>query len=195
MTRTALAAFILLTACARSEPADQSSVDNPAFANELPASVEPADESREETEGRWQVSGVGPQPAAFIGTTGQVLFALRCDERRGLVVQRPGLIPRSQLALLQLRTGGVVRRLAVTASATGTPNIESVIPYNDELIAPLMRFDEALEVRFTGLEPLILPPSPEVAGFVQGCQSASTSGEGSAPAAAPAVSNASTNGA
>ena len=181
-----LLSAVLLAGCARTEPADQSQSDESPDAlaqSNAAQDVEPLDQ------GEWTVGS----EASFEGASGNVLLVIRCDERRGLIVQRPGLVPRGQLALLQLRTGGVVRRLAVTASVSGTPRIEAVVPYNDQLIGPLMRFDQPLEVGFPGLETLHLPPSWKVAGFVRDCQSAGPEEQANAAAPAPAPAPAPAN--
>jgi hypothetical protein len=174
-----LAAAVLLSGCARTEEAEERQADDTANQAQLNAA---AGESDGLTKGAWAVGS----EASFEGASGAVELVIRCDQRRGLIIQRPGLVPRGQLALLQLRTGGVVRRLAVTAPIGGSAGIEAVVPYNDQLIEPLMRFDDPLEVRFAGLDTLQLPPSWQVAGFVRDCQNA-------APLDGNAAANAATN--
>ena len=165
---------LLLAGCARTEEANQSQADQ---AGNLAAQAGgPASEADSLTQGAWTVGS----EASFEGPSGAVELVIRCDQRRGLIVQRPGLVPRGQLALVQLRTGGVVRRLAVTAPVGGSAGVEAVVPYNDQLIEPLMRFDEPLEVRFAGLDTLQLPPSWQVAGFVRDCQNAGPVEDGNA---------------
>ena len=176
-----LAAAVLLAGCARTEEADESQADERA--NEAAQLNAAAGESDGLTKGAWAVGS----EASFEGASGAIELVIRCDQRRGLVIQRPGLVPRGQLALLQLRSGRVVRRLAVTAPVGGSAGIEAVVPYNDQLIEPLMRFDEPLEVRFAGLDTLQLPPSWQVAGFVRDCQNAAPVEVGNA------ASNAATN--
>ena len=176
-----IAATLLLTACARTEPAQEEQADTIARDAEQPDGATAISDPL--TQGAWAVGS----EAMFEGASGEVQLIIRCDQRRGLIVQRPGLVPRGQLALMQMRIGGVVRRLAVTASVSGSPMIEVVVPYNDQLIAPLMRFDKPLEVRFPSLDTLNLPPSWKVAGFVRDCQSAIPQQAGNA--VAPATSN------
>ena len=172
MTRLALllltAAFA--TACARTEPAD------PTPGEDLELNQPDLDASSEDptTAGTWEAGAQGQsQSVAFRGPNNDVLFTLTCDIRGGLIAQRPGIVARGNLALMQLRTADIVRRLAVSAAAGPQPQVEARIPYNDQLIAGLMSFDEPLEVRYEGLETLVLPPSPLVGDLVRTCQQTS----------------------
>jgi hypothetical protein len=178
--KLAFATAALLAGCARTEKAEERQVGEAA--NQAAQLNGAAGEADGLTKGAWAVGS----EASFEGASGAIELVIRCDQRRGLIIQRPGLVPRGQLALLQLRTGGVVRRLAVTAPVGGSAGIEAVVPYNDQLIEPLMRFDDPLEVRFAGLDTLQLPPSWQVAGFVRDCQNA-------APLDGNAAANAATN--
>ena len=180
-TKLAFAVAALLAGCARTEEAEERQADETA--NQAAQLNGAAGEADGLTKGAWTVGS----EASFEGASGAIELVIRCDQRRGLIIQRPGLVPRGQLGLVQLRTGGVVRRLAVTAPVGGSAGVEAVVPYNDQLIEPLMRFDDPLEVRFTGLETLQLPPSWQVAGLVRDCQNAGPAEDGNA------ASNAATN--
>lgn len=166
-----LIAALALTACARSEPVDEDfGEDVEVPANALAESLAETEEATRS--GNWLPGAEGAaQSIAFQAPDGEVLFSMRCDERGGLILQRPGLITRGNLALMQLRTGDVVRRLAVTTSAGASPQVRASVPYNDQLIGALMTFDEPLEVRVEGLETVVLPPSPAVGALVRTCQS------------------------
>ena len=171
----------LVTACAQTEPADSNAGDD------LQQIAQPTIDSAEDptSPGNWEAGAQGEaQSVAFRNPDGETIFTIRCDLRGGLVVQRPGLIARGNLALMQLRTADVVRRLAVNAATGEQPQVEARVPYNDEVIASLMRFDEPLEVRYEGLETLVLPPNPLVADLVRTCQQ--TTSAGGATAGQPA---------
>ena len=169
MTRLPLLLFTaaFLAACAQTEPAETAAADDVQEV-ELPT-LDTAEDPT--TPGNWEAGAQGEaQSVAFRNPDGQAVFTISCDLRGGLVVQRPGLVARGNLALMQLRTADVVRRLAVNAGNSGEPQVEARVPYNDEMIAALMRFDEPLEVRYEGLETLVLPANPLVGGLVRTCQ-------------------------
>lgn len=168
MRHILLIAAFAVTACARSEPVDETP-ENIAIADPL------EDELNEDEDaaaaGSWQPGAEGAaQAIAFQAPNGELLFSIRCDIRGGLILLRPGLVTRGNLALMQLRTGDTVRRLAATTTGGSQPQVQATVPYNDQLISALMRFDEPLEVRFEGLETLVLPPSPAVGDLVRTCQ-------------------------
>ena len=174
---------VLATACAKSEPADQISEEALNAAGPAPQ-TDGALAEDPVTPGSWEASAQGESQAViFRGPEGERLFSVACDLRGGLVVQRPGLIARGNLALMQLRTADVVRRLAVNAAAGEQPQVEARAPYNDQLTAALLSFDEPLEVRYEGQDTLLLPPSPVVGDLVRTCQQVG-SASGQAPVAA-----------
>ena len=163
----------IVTACAQTEPAETNARDN------LQQIEQPTLDNAEDptTPGNWEAGAQGEaQSVAFRNPDGETIFTISCDLRGGLVVQRPGLIARGNLALMQMRTADVVRRLAVNAATGQQPQVEARVPYNDEVIAALMRFDEPLEVRYEGLETLVLPPNPLVGDLVRTCQQTNSAG-------------------
>jgi hypothetical protein len=201
MRNMMLIAALALAACARSEPVDENYGDDVDLGRNLVAeSLSDSEESARA--GSWLPGADGAaQSIAFQAPNGEILFSIRCDLRGGLVLQRPGLITRGNLALMQLRTGDVVRRLAVTTAGGPSPQVHASVPYNDQLIAALMTFDQPLEVRVDGLETLVLPPTPAVGALVRTCQSSAgvaappaELGE-PAPAEAQAAPDATTNAA
>jgi hypothetical protein len=169
-----LAAAGSLAACADAGPTGTDSERN-----EVAGAVGAAEDAGL-TEGAWQSTGGDrPDSFAFRAPGGELLFSIGCDVRGGLLFERHGLVTRADLGMMQLRTGGAVRRLA-TSDADDPPRVVARAPYNDRLILALIRFEGPLEVRFEGLETLMLPPSPAVRELTQGCQ------RGSRPATVPA---------
>jgi hypothetical protein len=170
MRHAFLIAAFALAACARSEPVDEEFGEDLANADNALAEAL-ADDDEQVRSGSWLPGAEGAyQAIAFQQPNGEILFRIRCDDRGGLVLQRPGLVSRGNLALMQLRTGDTVRRLAATTAAGPPPMVQASVPYNDQLIGALMTFDEPLEVSYEGLETLALPPSPAVGDLVRTCQ-------------------------
>ena len=171
----------MLVACA-----DTGTPNTDSDRNQLADTVVDAKDGM--TAGGWQSAPDGSdQSVAFRSANGELLFAVRCDVRGGLLFERHGWIARADLGMMQLRTGGTVRRLAASG-AEDPPHVQAKAPYNDRLIPALMRFEGPLEVRFEGLETLMLPPSPAVQELTRRCQSSSRPAAAAAPAA-PADAN------
>ncbi len=159
-----LAAAATLTACGKAGPAGGTSERN-----EIADTASAADGSGV-TQGAWQSTGGGRENSVvFRAPDGELLFSVGCDVGRGLLFRRHGLVPRADLGMMQLRTGGAVRRLAAS-DADDPPHVQARASYNDRLIPSLMRFEAPLEVRFEGLETLMLPPSQEVRELTRSCQ-------------------------
>ena len=173
-----LAAAASLAACNKAGPTGTNS-----DRNEVADALSPADGAGV-TEGAWQSTGGDREDSVvFRAPGGELLFSVGCDVGRGLLFQRHGLVPRANLGMMQLRTGGAVRRLAAS-DADEPPHVQARASYNDRLIPALMRFEAPLEVRFEGLETLLLPPSPEVRELTRRCQRGDQPPTAAAPAEA-----------
>lgn len=180
-TISLLAISAMLTACADTGPPNTNS-DRNEVADAVGAT---AAEDGGMTTGDWQPAAVGGgQSVAFQSPVGELLFGIGCDVRGGLLFERHGFVARANLGMMQLRTGGAVRRLAATSGADDRPLVQARAPYNDQLIPALMRFEEPLEVRIDGLETLILPPSPAVRELARRCQRGSRPATAASPAEA-----------
>ncbi|MBA3511934.1 hypothetical protein [Sphingomonas sp.] len=178
--------LLLLAAAALASCADAGAPATDSDSNELAPVDAVEDKNDGTTSGSWQPAGDAEgQSVAFHAPGGELLFSIGCDRRGGLVFRRHGLVARANLGLMQLRTGGDVRRLAATTGPDDQPEVQARAPYNDQLIPALMRFDQPLEVRVEGLETLILPPSAEVGKLTETCQQGNRPAPGG-PAAAPA---------
>ena len=160
------AAAASLAACADAGPTGSNSDRNEV------AEAESASNDTGVTEGAWQsTAGDGADSVEFRAPDGELLFNVGCDVRRGLLFERHGFVPRADLGMMQLRTGGAVRRLAASG-ADDPPHVQARASYNDRLIPALLRFQQPLEVRIEGLATLRLPPSQAVRELAKSCQRA-----------------------
>ncbi len=176
--------ILLLTAAALASCADTGAPVTDSDANEV-AAVDVVDEKDDgTTSGSWQAADDGEaRSVGYLAPDGELLFSIACDRRGGLVFRRHGLVARANLGLMQLRTGGDVRRLAAATGPDDQPQVQARAPYNDQLIPALMRFDQPLEVRVDGLETLVLPPSPAVGELTEACQKSTRPAPEAAPTA------------
>jgi len=183
MTRaTAALALLLLAACARSEDASMG----PADANQAVQKVEtvrPDSDDDELALGEWRESLQEEQQALEFGPTGAPpLFSLRCDARRGILLQRHGPAPSGDLPVMLVSVGSETRRLAMTGSGGPNPMLRAAVPPSDQLITVLGRAATPIAIRIGDSAPLNLPPSPLVGAYVAECGSGDASRGGSAEA-------------
>ena len=140
MTRTAaLLSLILLGACARSEEARLDSND----ANQAGQRVETVRPDRDDDEvalGAWREGLQDEQRVLEFGPTGAPpLFSLRCDARRGVLLQRHGLAPSGDLPVMRVSVGNEARQLAVTGTSGPNPMLRVALSGSDSLLAALGR--------------------------------------------------------
>lgn len=169
MIRLALPALLLLAGCARSEEANFVSADNDAArAVETVNSGESDDE--ELALGAWRDSVLGDQPTLEFGPTGApALFSLACDPRHALQLQRHGAAPSGDLPAMLITIGSETRRLALTSTNGPLPMLRSTLQPNDTFVAILAGATVPIIVRIGDTPPLVLPPSPTIATYVNQC--------------------------
>jgi len=176
-------ALILLVGCARSE--DASVVAN---SNELQPVERVRAPERDEVEiaiGEWREALQEDFAALEFGPTGAPpMFSMRCDERRGVLLQRHGTMPIGDLPMMLVTIGNDTRRLAVATAGGTIPMLRSALPPRDPLLETLAAGEAAITIRIGDAPPLVLPPSPAFAPFVARCAQA-----GTGPAPAPAAEN------
>lgn len=187
MNRKAVAIILVtLAACARSEDAVLLPIDN----NQA-AKVETVRPDRDEQEiaiGAWRESLQDDQPALEFGPAGApALFSLRCDARRGVLLQRHGPAPTGELPVMRVSVGSASRQLAVTSTSGATPMLRAALAPSDPLLATLASATGPIAIRVGDSASLNLPPDPAIGSYIGRCAN------GEAPAAADA--GASTNAA
>lgn len=170
MNRIAAAfAILLLAACARSEDAVLQPLDN----NQAAAQVETVRPDRDDQEmalGAWRETLQDDQPVLEFGPTGApALFSLRCDARRGVLLQRHGQMPADDLPVMRIAVGGASRQLAVTATSGTNPILRAVLPPGDPLLTTLGGAQVPIAIRVGDSAPLNLPPGPAIGTYLDRC--------------------------
>ena len=183
MRRLIVPAFLLVTACARSEDASLVGDDNQVQAVERVRNPEADDEDI--AIGQWRETMQDDRPALEFGPTGApALFSLRCDDRRSVFLQRHGAAPAADLPMMLLSIGSETRRLPVTGVGGPVPMLRASLPPSDRLVATLAGAAAPITIR-VGDEPrLVLPPGAGMAAFLGRCRSGEASpaeGNESAP--------------
>jgi len=178
---TAAFAVLLLAACARSEDAVLQPLDN----NQAAAQVETVRPDRDDGEvalGAWRETLQDDQPVLEFGPTGApALFSLRCDARRGVMLQRHGQTVTGDLPVMRITVGGTNRQLAVTATSDPNPMLRATLPAGDTLLPALSGASGPIAVRTGDAAPLNLPASPAIGAYFGRCANG-----GTPAAAAPA---------
>lgn len=170
MARYALPlALILLAGCARSEEA--SFVQ--AGENESARSVETVRPERDDQElalGEWRDTLQEDARALEFGPRGAApLFSMRCDARRGVLLQRHGLSPAGDLPVMLVTVGSETRRLAVTSGEGPIPMLRAVLNATDQLLGTLTAAASPIAVRIGDSPPLVMPPSPLIGAYIAEC--------------------------
>lgn len=170
--KTASLALCLLfvAACARSEDASVRPADGNDSAVEQVRATDVDDQ--EPALGEWRRALQEDRPALEFGPAGTApLIGVVCGERGGLILQRAGAIAPGAAPTLSVTVGGQGRQLPVTPAPGAAPMQRAAIPAGDTLLAQLAGAQAPISLRFGDGTPLILPPSGEIARFVQGCAS------------------------
>jgi hypothetical protein len=175
--RTFLPFFlVLLAGCARSEEANLM----PADANgstRVAETVRPERDDQEPALGAWRETLQDDQRAIEFGPTGAPpMFSIRCDARRGILLQRHGLEPAGDLPVMLVSVGSETRRLAVTGGEGPIPMLRASLNASDVLVAGLSRAAAPIAVRIGDSPPLILPPSPLIGTYISQCTSGALPG-------------------
>jgi hypothetical protein len=170
MIRTALPlAFVLLAGCARSEEAAFSSIGNESGNAVVAVRTAEGDED-ELALGAWRAGLQEEQATVEFGPAGAPPeFSLRCDARRGTLLQRHGAVPAGDLQTMLVTVGSETRRFAVVSGGGAVPMLRATLPANDPFRAVLAGATTPIIIRIGDAPPLNLPPSPLVGAYATGC--------------------------
>jgi hypothetical protein len=170
MTRIlASLALVVLAGCARSEEAAFSSIGNESGNAVVAVRTAEGDED-ELALGDWR-SGLQEEQATLeFGPAGAPPeFSLRCDARRGTLLQRHGAVPAGDLPVMLVTVGSETRRFALTGAAGATPMLRATLPATDQFRPVLAAASGPITVRIGDAPPLNLPPSPLVGAYAASC--------------------------
>lgn len=161
-----LSAFVLLAGCARSEEARYAQTNNV-----LPAANTILEgEDDELAIGTWQTGLQDEQPVLEFGPVGAPsVFSLGCDDRRNLLLQRPGPALSGDLPAMFVTVGSETRRLAVASAGAAVPILRGTLAANDPFLRVLTGATVRIVVRLGDAPPLVMPPSPAIATYAQQC--------------------------
>lgn len=191
MNRTAFALVLLFAAgaCARSEEANLLPADTNG-STRVAEQVRPERDDQEPALGAWRETLQDEQRALEFGPAGAPpLFSLRCDARRGLLLQRHGLEASGDLPVMLVSIGSETRRLAVTAGEGPLPMLRATLNSSDTLAGFLSRATVPIAIRIGDSPPLILPPSPTIGTYIAQCASGALPPPATAGAPAAATAN------
>jgi len=162
-------ALVLLAGCARSEEATFSSIGNESGQAPAPVRATVGDDD-EVALGEWRPGLQEEQATLEFGPSGAPpQFSLRCDARRGTLLQRHGAAPSGDLPVMLVTVGSETRRFALTSVGGAIPMMRATLPPTDQFRAVLAGAAEPMIVRIGDSPPLVLPPSPLVGGYATGC--------------------------
>jgi hypothetical protein len=162
--------LILLAACARIEDANVQAVESNESYSAVEKVRQQTGDEREATLGEWRRGFQAEAQALEFGPAGtQPLLTLVCAERGGLLIQRPGAPPPGAAPMLSITVGGQGRQLSMTSVPGPTPMQSAAIPSGDTLIQQLGSASAPIAVRFGDGTQLVLPQSPLIGQFAQGC--------------------------
>lgn len=168
---------LLVTACARSEDASYVPPDSNMGYNQVGKVRTPEADDREPAIGQWRASVQEERPALEFGPLGtEPVFSLLCSGNGAVLLQRHGGVPAGRLPAMQITIGEATETLQPTAGGGTIPMMRAEVAAGSPLMAALATAGQPIVVRLADGTPLIMPPSPLVASYVQTC------GRGGAPA-------------
>lgn len=162
-------ALVLLAGCARSEEASFTPADN-ISAQEVERVRTPDTDEEELSLGQWRAGLQDEQATLEFGPAGAApLLSLRCDARRGTLIQRYGTAPTGDLPVMLITVGSETRRLALASTAGAIPMLRATLAPTDTFRGVLTNAASPIIVRIGDSPPLVLPPSPLIGAYTTAC--------------------------
>lgn len=164
-----LAAGLALAGCAERSAPDTTPFEDRPVANTARVPLNSSTAS-EFTEGLWRPDTVeGERAVVFQEPQSEPIFALYCDGRRGIVLERRGLTSSGPTTLMRIVVDGVDRRLAVNPVRGEKLALRAVLPDTDTVTAALKRAPAGISVDVGQGSALRLPPAEIVQMLAVDC--------------------------
>lgn len=122
------------------------------------------------TPGDWSYrADMSGHEALYGSRSGEMLFAIKCDRRAGLItLLRSGRAASS--TSMTIRTETVDRTLAATPAGSGSQQVMATLAASDPLLDAMAVTRGRFAVETTGLSTLHLPPWAEVTRAIESCR-------------------------
>lgn len=168
----ALAGLAVLAGCADTQEPDPAPAEDGGPYDRIDPTVNPvASEPLPPAGGEWVGREVdGRQGLVFQPLAGEPVFAMFCDERDGIVLERRGLLPSGPYRMMDVAVGN--DRVSLAANEVDGPAVRATLPFNSEFHTRLADPGESISVTVGRSQPLMLPSTAEVAELVRTCTTA-----------------------
>ena len=85
--------------------------------------------------------------------------------------------------MMTVTMGADTRNLAVNPAQGPIPKLRAAVPAQDELLAQLRQAQQPIRISMGDGPPLVLPASPAIGEFIQGCANPRAAARAATPAA------------
>lgn len=172
----ALAILLALAGCADSQDPDPQPTQDEVVGgyDKIDPVVNPvAGKPHPPQDGEW-VSGTveGREAILFDPVEGEPIFAMFCDERDGIVLERRRLLPSGPYRMMDVTVGNDRDSFAANEVQGNGPVVRANIPFQTDLYTRLRRPVDEISISIGRSAPLVLPGGVEVAELVRTCTTA-----------------------
>lgn len=165
-----LAAALIATACADSEPPDAVPTDDGGAYNVVAPVKAPLADEGEPAIGQWIQSMQDEQPVLQFGPANtEPLFSMSCGADGGILINRHGTVASGGGEMMGVTIGTQSRNLSVETAQGPLPKLRASVPAQDELLAQLGEAQQPIRISMGDGPPLVLPSDPAVGQFIKGC--------------------------
>ncbi len=167
----ALMLVLALGACAEARAPDPTPTKDGGPYNMIDPVPDPAATAgAEQDQGSWRSSRLGSEPVLVFANRGpEAVLRIRCDGRRGLVIERVGVSSVGPAQLMEIGVGSEVARLAVNRTAESTSVRRAIVPYNHPLMKQLASDEGSVRVALGKASAVTAPLNQDTKQFVLTC--------------------------